>query len=191
MPLVAHALGPLVAHSGRPDEVIAEIMIFAAIAAAWIGWSRMKGRRFERLPRWLGVGVFAAAPVLAVGAIVVPYVILRPPAPAAVPPTSTATVAFVKPAPGEHVAGSTMEVEIRLTGGHVVDTTTTDVTPDAGHLHVYLDGAMVSMTYADALQVPIEDLSIGTHELRAEFVAVDHAPFDPPVTASVTFVKDG
>jgi hypothetical protein len=27
----------------------------------------------------------------------------------------------------------------------------------------------------------------GTHELKAEFVAVDHGPFNPPVTASVRF----
>lgn len=27
----------------------------------------------------------------------------------------------------------------------------------------------------------------GAYRLEAEFVAVDHGPFDPPVTASVTF----
>ena len=26
----------------------------------------------------------------------------------------------------------------------------------------------------------------GSHELRAEFVAIDHLPFDPPVIATVT-----
>ena len=30
-------------------------------------------------------------------------------------------------------------------------------------------------------------LSPGTYRLQAEFVAVDHGPFDPPVTASVMF----
>ena len=45
------------------------------------------------------------------------------------------------------------------------------------------------MTYGLEQQVPVGGLSPGPHQLRAEFVAADHAPFNPPVVATVTFVK--
>jgi hypothetical protein len=54
---------------------------------------------------------------------------------------------------------------------------------EQGHIHLYLDGSLVTMTGLEA------SLSVGpgTHTLRAEFVASDHGPFRPPVTAEVTF----
>ncbi len=56
---------------------------------------------------------------------------------------------------------------------------------------MYLDGALVSMTYGLKQDVSIADLSPGAHRLEAEYVAVDHAPFNPRVIAEVTFVKGG
>jgi hypothetical protein len=56
--------------------------------------------------------------------------------------------------------------------------------PNEGHVHLILDGRLVSMTSSTDQTLP---LSPGTYRLEAEFVAVDHGPFDPPVTASVTF----
>lgn len=56
--------------------------------------------------------------------------------------------------------------------------------PNAGHVHLYLDGSLVSMTTGldgDVTAAP------GPHQIRAEFVAVDHLPFDPRVIATVTF----
>jgi hypothetical protein len=47
----------------------------------------------------------------------------------------------------------------------------------------------VSMTYGTVQRVVVANLAPGPHVLGAEFVAVDHGPFNPPVTASVTFVK--
>jgi hypothetical protein len=35
--------------------------------------------------------------------------------------------------------------------------------------------------------VDLRDVSPGPHTLQAEFVAADHAPFDPRVTAAVRF----
>jgi hypothetical protein len=35
----------------------------------------------------------------------------------------------------------------------------------------------------------LQGVSPGRHTLQAEFVAADHGPFDPRVTAAVTFVK--
>ena len=37
--------------------------------------------------------------------------------------------------------------------------------------------------------VDLRGLGIGAHTMVAEFVASDHLPFDPPVSATVTFEK--
>jgi hypothetical protein len=66
-----------------------------------------------------------------------------------------------------------------------VAATTTDIRPDQGHIHLYVDNNLVSMNYGTT-----QDLQVapGTHILRAEFVASDHAPFDPRVvTPDVVF----
>lgn len=60
--------------------------------------------------------------------------------------------------------------------------------PDAGHIHLYLDRSLVSMTTGLDAQIAA---SPGQHELRAEFVAVDHGPFQPRVVATVTFSVRG
>lgn len=43
---------------------------------------------------------------------------------------------------------------------------------------------VVTMAYATSTTI---EASPDIHRLRAEFVAVDHGPFSPPVIASVTF----
>src|SRR5690349_13451420 len=62
-------------------------------------------------------------------------------------PESTATLAIASPTPGEHVTGSTLHIRVRLTGGTVVPQTSTDLKPDKGHIHLSLDGKVVSMAY--------------------------------------------
>ena len=41
------------------------------------------------------------------------------------------------------------------------------------------------MTYGLVQVVDLRDLPPGSHTLQAEYVAADHAPFDPRVTAAV------
>ena len=83
-----------------------------------------------------------------------------------------------------HGHPATVHVVLSLDGAQVVPFTSLRLVPDEGHIHLFLDGALVSMTTgltADVSAAP------GSHVLEAEFVAVDHGPFDPRVRASTPF----
>ena len=99
-------------------------------------------------------------------------------------PSSSAVIAIVEPANGQTVGRST-RISVELSGAHLVDVTSTDVRPDEGHLHVTVDDQLVSMT--GELQQTLSDLDPGLHTLKVEFVAADHAPFDPRVIEAVAF----
>src|SRR5262245_17722976 len=100
-------------------------------------------------------------------------------------PSSTATISFISPTDGQVVTGSSIPVKIELTGGRIVPQTSTDIRPDEGHIHLYLDDQLVSMNYG--LTATLKDVAPGTHLLRAEFVAADHVPFDPRDFTQVAF----
>jgi hypothetical protein len=166
-------------------------MVAGGAVMAWTARNRLRGRGFERIPRWGAWSLIGVSGVVLIAAFVIPAEFMRPKPPAAVRPASTATVAFTEPTPEEHVSGQIMEVSVALTGGKVVATTSTTLTRDSGHLHLYIDDRLISMAYgATRQQVPIADVAPGPHVLRVEFVAADHGPFDPRVEASVPFVKD-
>lgn len=102
-------------------------------------------------------------------------------------PASTGKVVIVSPVNGQTFRGAavTVPVELTLTGAEVVPATTTDVTPDTGHIHLFLDNQVVTMNFSLTGEVP--SVTPGQHILRAEFVAADHLPFNPRVFVSVTF----
>ena len=100
-------------------------------------------------------------------------------------PTSTGELTIVRPENGERISGDTARLQIDLQGAEVVDETSTDLQPDEGHLHVVLDGKLVSMTSGTSQL--LQGLTPGEHLLQVEFVAKDHAPFDPRVLAAATF----
>lgn len=100
-------------------------------------------------------------------------------------PRSTAELAVVSPENGEVVHDSTVELRVDLEGATLVPQTTTDIAPDEGHLHVLLDDELVSMTEGTEQEIP--DVAAGSHRLTVEFVASDHAPFDPRVVTVVAF----
>lgn len=183
----------MLAHAGGADETLSVVLLFAGLWVGWAGWSRLKGKGFPRLPirgayALIGVGI-----ALAISAAVLPRMIfgptLAPPAasPAAVRPSSTATIGFSRPSPGATARGDTLDVVMTLAGGTIVDATSTTLTPDTGHVHLSVDGKLVSMTYGLVQEIPLTGLAPGSHTLEAEFVAADHGPFDPRVTASVDF----
>lgn len=104
--------------------------------------------------------------------------------PAGPRPKSTAAIAIASPAPGERISGTTLHVRIKLAGGTIVSQTSLELSPDKGHIHLSLDGKVVSMAYGVDQDVPVTP---GPHLLTAEFVATDHFPFNPRVLKTVTF----
>jgi hypothetical protein len=100
-------------------------------------------------------------------------------------PASTAELAIVSPKTGATIHGSTVDLRVDLEGARIVPATTTQITPDEGHLHVILDDQLISMT--EGLRQSITDVAPGLHRITVEFVASDHAPFDPRVVAVVEF----
>lgn len=103
-------------------------------------------------------------------------------------PASGATLTIVEPADDAVITGDSVEVVFALDGGTLVDLAETEVRPDEGHLHVTVDGALVSMT--GGLRQELEHLAPGPHLLKAEYVAADHAPFEPRVLAAVAFTVE-
>jgi hypothetical protein len=100
-------------------------------------------------------------------------------------PSSTAKLAILSPKSGSVVHGSAIDVRLSLHDAHIVKATSTDLQPDEGHVHLTLDGKLVSMNYS--LSNQLTGVSPGRHLLQAEFVANDHFPFDPRVIAVSSF----
>lgn len=94
------------------------------------------------------------------------------------------SIAIAAPEDGATVEAGTVPIEIRLAGAELASESSSD---DAGHLHVYVDGAVVDMP--SALEVEV-DLEPGEHDLEVEFVDADHAALDPPVTDAVTVTAE-
>jgi len=99
-------------------------------------------------------------------------------------PSSTATLEIVEPAAGASIPGGSVTVRLNLEGARIVETATRDLKPDEGHVHLTVDEQLQSMTFGLEDQVQV---SPGTHLLVAEFVAADHAPFNPRVIVTRTF----
>jgi hypothetical protein len=100
-------------------------------------------------------------------------------------PSSPAKVSILSPTDGQVVHGSSVQLRVSLEHAKIVPASTTHIVPDEGHLHVILDGKLISMT--QGLRQRIAALTPGTHLLQVEFVASDHSPFNPRVLSAVSF----
>ena len=99
--------------------------------------------------------------------------------------SSPARIKITSPRNGEVIHGSSVPLRISLEGARIVKPTTTNIDPRKGHVHVYLDGKIVSMNFA--LDARVNKVTPGTHLLKVEFVASDHLPFDPRILDATSF----
>jgi hypothetical protein len=100
-------------------------------------------------------------------------------------PASPARLTIEAPHNGQVVKGGSVQLRLGLRNAKVVAATTTNIRPDQGHVHVMLDGRLISMNYG--LSEALPKLEPGTHVLQVEFVAADHLPFDPRIMTQAAF----
>jgi hypothetical protein len=176
-------------HVGAPAPAafIAMGLFFAGMGAAYAAyWLYVHPSSGVRRATAFGLGVAAVGCL----GIATALPLLLGARPSLDRPSTEARLEILSPRHGEVFRGSpsSIPVELRLKGGEIVPFTSLRLVPNEGHVHLYLDGALVSMT--TALDATIT-ASPGRHALQAEFVAVDHGPFEPRVTATVTFSVEG
>jgi hypothetical protein len=97
-------------------------------------------------------------------------------------PSSPAVVKILEPKANAKLTGTSVHVVVSLENAKIVSTTTTNIRPDEGHLHLYVNNVLTSMNYALDQTLPVH---AGTYALKVEFVASDHAPFNPRVVSPV------
>jgi hypothetical protein len=178
MHVLAHAGGHTLKQAGAET-----LLLFACLGLAWAAFRARDVRLFGR-PQLASRALALMAGAALVLAFVVPSMLGTKIA--SVRPSTNARILILSPQPHQALRGdpATVRVRLRVQGARVVTQTSTHLAPDKGHIHLYLDGSLLTMAYATTTTVEADP---GSHRLKAEFVAVDHGPFRPPVTASVTF----
>ncbi len=99
-------------------------------------------------------------------------------------PSTVARLQIVAPEPNA-VTGPDLTIQLQLTGGEIVQAVAGPLRGDQGHIHVSVDGKLISMAYGTTQD--LHGLAAGPHTMTAEYVATDHAPFKNRVIAAVLF----
>lgn len=166
-----------------PQKGVETLLLLGCLGLVWAA-VRVRDVRLLGRPRIAS----RALAVMAVAALALAFVIpsMLGVKIASLRPSTNASVTILSPKPQQVLRGNpaTVRVRLRLVGARIVSETSTHLVPDKGHIHLYLDGELLTMTYATSTTIYAYPDS---HRLEAQFVAVDHGPFSPPVTASVRF----
>lgn len=146
--------------------------LFVAAGVALIAAFAYRSARPDKIgPPWVLFGVGAA---LVVAALIVPNL----------GGGSDATVSFASPEDGATVpAREPITIEIDLGGGDLA----TSASDAGGHLHIYVDGSVISMPSTTSTEVELEP---GEHELKVEYVDFEHASYDPPISETITVTAE-
>ena len=101
-------------------------------------------------------------------------------------PSTSARLQIVEPTANAKT-GPDVVLKLQLTGAQIAppEQVKGKLTGNRGHVHVSVDGTVVSMNYG--LQAPLPHLAPGQHTVQAEFVAIDHASFRNRVVTAVLF----
>lgn len=135
-------------------------------------------------PAFLLLVLGSALALAACGAATSPTQPASTPAASGARPSSPAVVTIEEPKSDAAIDGASVHIVLSLTGATIVSATTTDIRPDTGHVHLYVDNVLVSMNYGLEQDIPVHP---GTYVVKAEFVAADHAPFNPRVWTPEVF----
>jgi hypothetical protein len=100
-------------------------------------------------------------------------------------PSSPAKLTIMTPRNGQTVRQERPELRLDLQGAEIVGQTTTRIRGDQGHVHLIVDGKLVTMNYG--LRERLPQLTPGQHVVQVEFVAADHVPFDPRILTQAAF----
>jgi hypothetical protein len=172
---------PALAHSGpcTPSDSFTTVGIGTFVGLLLFRpWRKSTMNATARVSRWILPALLAS--VVTVGACAPKT------APAAKRPPTDARLEITQPTPNENLA-PTFTLTLNLTGATIVpaENVSRAVRGDQGHIHVLLDGKLISMTYGTSQEM--KDVPPGPHNLQAEFVATDHAPFANRVIVAVAF----
>ena len=99
-------------------------------------------------------------------------------------PTTSVRLLVQSPTPNQTTSPDPV-VTLQLVGGTVVQRTSGTLSATEGHIHLSVDGKLESMNYTTEHQ--LHGLAPGAHTVEAEFVAVDHKPFQNRPRATVLF----
>jgi hypothetical protein len=172
------------AHSGagQPvEEVTSLLLIGDTVLVLWLFEKRGKAKNpMSKRRTWLLGGVVAA--VLAV-AVTTPLWLPKKSTSTGPRRETSARIAIRSPQSGATV-GHQVPVKIELIGGTLVGTNVVKG-PDGGHIHLLLDGEILSQSLELEQTVKVD--KAGAHTITAEYVQADHQPFKTPVQASVFF----
>ena len=103
-------------------------------------------------------------------------------------PSSPAKLTIMAPRNGQTVKEGA-ELRLGLDNAKIVNQTTTRIQGDEGHIHLLVDSKLVSMNYGLRQRLP--ELTPGQHVVQVEFVAADHAPFEPRILTQAAFTMAG
>lgn len=93
-----------------------------------------------------------------------------------------AAITIESPAAGDTVpANDPLQLTVDLQGGRLTAENASD-DPRDGHLHVYVDGELISMPTTATPEVELEP---GLHEITVEFTQADHRSFEPRILDTV------
>lgn len=160
--ILAHGVG------GTGPEI--ELLILGAGLVLFAAFKGAQKRSTNILVALVGAGMLVAAFVL-------------PKSQSTRTAPSDVAISIKSPVDNEVVpANEKVNVQVELENAALTDETQgTD--PRLGHIHIYVDGSVVSMP--TELNADIE-LEPGEHDLMVEYVAADHSRFEPPITDEVT-----
>jgi hypothetical protein len=92
-------------------------------------------------------------------------------------------ISITSPADGDTVsAGEPVQVSVDLTGAELTSETESE-DPTRGHLHIFVDGQIISMPSSTTNEVELEP---GEHTIAVEFTTADHRSFEPRIQDAIT-----